>query len=60
MLIDLGLIHRDTQDGEEVLKIQSLLPLPEDCLRISPAERGLPGDNPESNAHSARGTAEAG
>lgn len=39
LLIELGLVYRDTEDGEEVLKIPVLLPLPEDCLRLSQAER---------------------
>ena len=41
LLIDLGHIYKDEQEGEEVLRIPSLLPLPEDCLKLSQAERAL-------------------
>lgn len=39
LLIELGLVYKDVQDGEEILKIPDLLPLPEDCLTLSRAER---------------------
>jgi len=41
LLVDLGLVYRETEEGEEVLKIPELLPLPEDCLKLSKAEREL-------------------
>lgn len=41
LLVNLGLIYRETHQGEEVLRIPDLLPLPEDCLRLSRAEKAF-------------------
>lgn len=41
LLVDLGLARKATRDGEEVLEIPELLPLPEDCLTLSDAEKAL-------------------
>ncbi|MGI6631892.1 MAG: DUF6042 family protein [Bacillota bacterium] len=39
LLIDLGLVSQSKCDGEDVLEIPDLLPLPEDVLKLSKAER---------------------